>query len=66
MGRYFGIAAVDLIVAKDFGKMVAFKNGQMTAIPIDDALGNPHLVDVRTQYDTVRYNGRRTILGQST
>jgi len=66
MGRYFGIAAVDLIVAKDFGKMVAFKNGQVTAIPIDDALGNPHLVDVRTQYDTIRYNGRRTILGQST
>ena len=66
MGRYFGIAAVDLIVAKDFGKMVVYRNGQITAIPIDDALGNPHLVDVTTQYDTVRYNGRRTILGQYT
>ena len=66
MGRYFGIAAVDLIVGKDFGKMVVYRNGLITAIPIDDALGNPHLVDVQTQYDTVRYNGRRTILGQST
>jgi 6-phosphofructokinase 1 len=62
MGRYFGIAAVDLIVAKDFGKMVAFSEGRITAIPIDDALGPPHLVDVATQYDTARYNGRRTIL----
>jgi len=63
MGRYFGIAAVDLIVAGQTGKMVAFRNGEITAIPIDDALGNPHLVDVETQYDTTRYNGRRSILG---
>lgn len=64
MGRYFGIAAVDLVAAKDFGKMVAFKDGLITAIPIEDALGLPHLVDVETQYDTARYNGRRTILGR--
>jgi 6-phosphofructokinase 1 len=62
MGRYFGIAAADLVVSKDFGKMVAFRNGQVTAIPIEEALGDPHLVDVATQYDTARYNGRRTIL----
>ena len=62
MGRYFGIAAADLIVSKDFGKMVAFKNGQVTAIPIEEALGDPHLVDIETQYDTSRYNGRRTML----
>jgi len=62
MGRYFGIAAADLVVGRDFGKMVAFKNGQVTAIPIEEALQGPHLVDVETQYDTSRYNGRRTIL----
>lgn len=62
MGRYFGIAAVDLIALGQFGRMVAFRNGQVTSIPIADALGNPHLVDVTTQYDTARYNGRRTIL----
>lgn len=64
MGRYFGIAAVDLIASGQFGKMVAFRNGQVTAIPIEDALGNPHLVDVTTQYDTMRYNGRRKMLIQ--
>ena len=63
MGRYFGIAAVDLAVNKDFGKMVCFKDGRITACPIKDAIGRLSLVDVKSQYDTERYNGRRTILG---
>jgi ATP-dependent phosphofructokinase / diphosphate-dependent phosphofructokinase len=63
MGRYFGIAAVDLIVKEDFGKMVSYQNGRITAVPLREALGKLNLVDVQTQYDTERYNGRRTILG---
>ncbi len=63
MGRYFGIAAADLVVDKDFGKMVAVTHGEICAIPLHQALGPPHLVNINTQYDTVRYNGRRTILG---
>lgn len=63
MGRYYGIAAVDLIVARDFGKMVCLKNGRITACPIKDAVGRLSLVNVETQYDSERYNGRRTILG---
>jgi phosphofructokinase-like protein len=63
MGRYFGIAAVDLIVKGDFGKMVSFRNGQITAVPLQEAIGQLNLVDVKTMYDTERYNGRRTILG---
>jgi phosphofructokinase-like protein len=63
MGRYFGIAAVDLIVKGDFGKMVSYRNGQITSVPLQEAIGRLNLVDVRTQYDTERYNGRRTILG---
>jgi 6-phosphofructokinase 1 len=62
MGRYFGIAAVDLIVRKDFGKMVSYKNGQISAIPLKDTVGKLSLVNVATQYDIERYNGRRTIL----
>lgn len=62
MGRYFGIAAVDLIVAGDFGKMVSLRKSEITAIPLEDALGKLNLVDVATQYDVERYNGRRTIL----
>jgi 6-phosphofructokinase 1 len=63
MGRYFGIAAVDLIVKEDFGKMVSYQNGRITAVPLREAIGKLNLVDVHTQYDTDRYNGRRTILG---
>jgi 6-phosphofructokinase len=63
MGRYFGIAAVDLISKEEFGKMVSYRNGRITAVPLEEAIGRLNLVDVRTQYDTERYNGRRTILG---
>jgi len=63
MGRYFGIAAVDLIVKEDFGKMVSYRNGKITSIPLKEAIARLSLVDIRTQYDIERYNGRRTILG---
>ena len=62
MARYFGIAAVDLVVAEDFGKMVSYTNGEITAIPIKDIVGRTKLVDAETQYDAERYNGRRSIL----
>ncbi len=62
MGRYFGIAAVDLVVRRDFGKMICYQNGQLTTCPLENVMGNLRLVDVETQYDTERYNGRRTIL----
>ena len=63
MGRYFGIAAVDLLVGNDFGKMVSYTNGRITAVPIKDVAGKLKLVDVKTQYDAERYNGCRSILG---
>jgi phosphofructokinase-like protein len=62
MGRYFGIAAVDLIVNESFGKMVCVKNGGITCCPLENIYGRLNLVDVAVQYDTDRYNGRRTIL----
>jgi 6-phosphofructokinase 1 len=64
MGRYFGIAAADLIVKGDFGRMVSYRNGQITSVPINDVLGKLTLVDVKTEYDIERYNGRRTILNR--
>jgi len=63
MGRYFGIAATDLIVKEDFGKMVSYRNGKITAVPLEEAIARLNLVDIRTQYDIERYNGRRMILG---
>lgn len=63
-GRYFGIAAVDLVVSRDFGKMVSYKNGKITAVPLKNIVGKSFLVDVTTEYDSERYNGRRTILAK--
>jgi len=57
----FGIAAVDLVMLGDFGKVVCFKNGAIAACPIANIVGRSYRVDVETQYDIERYNGRRTI-----
>jgi 6-phosphofructokinase len=65
MGRYFGIAAVDLIAREDYGKMVSYKNGKITAVPLEQVIGKTSLVNVKTQYDIERYNGRRTIINKS-
>lgn len=62
MGRYFGIAAVDLIIKGDFGRMVALKDGHITSVPIKNILGKLSLVDIEKQYDRERYNGRRHLL----
>jgi len=43
--------------------MVSYRNGKITAVPLQEAVGKFNLIDVQTQYDTERYNGRRTILG---
>lgn len=60
MGRYFGIAAVDLILEEDFGRMVSFRNGQITSVSLKQAIEKLFTVDVDTYYDPSRYNGRRS------
>ena len=60
MGRYFGIAAVDLILEEDFGRMVSFRNGQITSVSLKQAIEKLYLVDVDSYYDPLRYNGRRS------
>ncbi|MBN1189715.1 MAG: ATP-dependent 6-phosphofructokinase [Dehalococcoidales bacterium] len=62
MGRYFGIAAVDLAIRREYGKMVSYTNGSFTAVPIVNVIGRQNLVDVDTMYDTDSYNGARAIL----
>jgi len=61
MGRYFGIAAVDLIVTRDFGKMVCYRNGEITSCPIDKVIGRTSYVDITKHYDVERYSGRHSI-----
>lgn len=62
MGRYFGIAAVDLVAKQDFGRMVCWLNGAMTSVPLWKIENKTRMVDISTEYDCDRYNGRRTIL----
>ncbi len=62
MGRYFGIAAVDLVVRKKYGNMVCVHGGRIGFCPLENIYGKLNLVDTSTQYDADRYNGRRTIL----
>ena len=62
MGRYFGIAAMDLVTTGCFGNMVCVRNGKITTCPLTNIVGRLKFVDVDTQYDVERYNGQRTIL----
>ena len=41
----YGTAAADMIAAKDFGKMVALKNGEIVSVPLADVSGKLKLVE---------------------
>ena len=62
MGRYFGIAAIDLVVKQNFGNMVCLKGGEIAYCPLENIYGKLSRVDPTVEYDQDRYNGRRTIL----
>ena len=62
MGRAFGIAAVNLVQKGISGRMVAFREGKITSMPIVEVLDKLHLVDLNTEYDTTRYNGVRHLV----
>jgi len=42
----FGVAAVDLIREKDFGKMVALRGNDIVAVPLEEAVANLKTVDM--------------------
>jgi len=62
MARWFGMAAVDMIVNEDYGRMVSLTRGEITNIPLKEIVDKLKLVDVEKYYDGERYNGRRSIL----
>lgn len=55
MGRKFGVAAIDMIVNEDFGRMVALNQGRIESVPLKKALDKLHLVDVEQYYNTKNY-----------
>jgi 6-phosphofructokinase len=62
MGRKFGIGAVDMIVNEDFGRMVAWKQGEVTTVPLKKALERLNLVDVEKFYNTTDYKSKDQLL----
>jgi 6-phosphofructokinase 1 len=64
MGYFFGITAVDLLVRREYGKVVSVRQGVITSVPLS-VLNNPvRVVDVELMYDKRRLNARRdTALG---
>ncbi|MGB7621746.1 MAG: ATP-dependent 6-phosphofructokinase [Terriglobia bacterium] len=59
MGFMFGITAVNLLVNKQFGQMVAVENGKITSKPLSAVSGTVRSVDVDLMYDKDRLNARR-------
>ncbi|MFQ5692827.1 MAG: 6-phosphofructokinase [Nitrospinota bacterium] len=51
MGRHFGLAAVELVARRHFGRMVALREGTVTSTPLEDVVDGLNRVDVKTQYD---------------
>ena len=64
MGRYYGIAAVNLAAQKQYGRMVSHLKGKFTSVPIVNVIGKLKLVDIKTMYDVESYNGTRGILSE--
>ena len=51
----FGNLALDLLLKKEFGKLVVLKDGRYGSMPVDVVTGSKKLVNVGQFYDTERY-----------
>lgn len=68
MGRAFGLAAAELVMRGDFGRMVSLRDNRITSVPISEAIRRKdgktvlNLVNVDVEYDTERYIAKRRVL----
>ena len=62
MGRKFGVAAIDMVVNEDYGRMISLKHGKITSVPLKKALEQLNLVDVEKYYNTKDYKSLDIIL----
>jgi 6-phosphofructokinase 1 len=60
VGRLFGLAAAELIRRGLTGKMVSLQSGRIAHVPIEVAGGPIKTVNVAKEYDTARYDARRS------
>ena len=58
----FASLATDLVVKKDYGKLVALREGKYTVVPIDTLAQGKKTVDVEQLYDPVNYRPKVTHL----
>jgi 6-phosphofructokinase len=60
IGRMFGHHAAAVLRRGETGRMVSFREGRICDVPVEVA-GEPiRTVDLETEYDTLRYNARRS------
>jgi 6-phosphofructokinase 1 len=45
LATLFGVKAFEMAMAKDFGRMVAFRNNEITSVTLDEATQDYHIVD---------------------
>lgn len=63
LGFYFGVAAVEALMAGQVGQMVALKGGRIVLAPIEDAVKKLGLIDVAASYDVESYRAKSSVLG---
>ena len=62
MGFSFGVAAVQAILAKQYGQLVSFSEGKVLLKPLSLVTGPIRCVKLETEYDTEHYRAQRSIL----
>lgn len=63
MGFYFGVAAVEALLKKRFGQMVAQREGRVILTPIKDAVEKLSYVNIEKFYDASIYRAKQSIIG---
>lgn len=48
LATQFGVKAFEMVLERDFGKMVAIRNGKIICVPLADATARFHLVDTNS------------------
>lgn len=69
IGRAYGLAAAELVMARSFGNMVSLRDNRILSVPFSEAIQRNeagevilNLVNVEMEYDTQRYIAKRRTL----
>lgn len=62
LGFYFGVAAVEALIARRFGNIVALKNGGLVLAPLYEAVKELRTVNIEQSYDAQNYRAKYKML----